>query len=849
MSEDMDEVINEFLVESYEGLDRLDTDLVDLEAQPDSHDVISSIFRTMHTIKGTCGFLGYGRLEAVAHAGENLLSQLRDRTLEPNGYIIDALLATVDAVRHQLQGIERTGAEPDDEHAALRAWLRKLQEGEEVGRPAELLPFGARVLAGLGAPIPVAAAPEVAAVATPAEVVDTAPAEAVEPVAAKPKMKAAAAGRAKADDEATAEDPSAPKTKRKRAPRKKVGEILVERGVASQEYVEMGLAAQSRGDARQLGEILISFGVTSAEEIEAALQDYRKAEEERAQSGGVADSSIRVDVGLLDTLMNLIGELVLARNQIVQLASVQHDGSLLAPSQRLNQITSELQEGVMKTRMQPIGSVWQRLPRVVRDLAVSCNKRVRLQVEGAETELDRTILEAIKDPLTHLVRNAVDHGLETPDERLRGGKDAEGMLLLRAYHESGKVNIEITDDGRGMNPMKIRAKAIENGLLTPEAAQNLSDREVLNYIFAPGFSTAEAVTNISGRGVGMDVVRTNVEKIGGAIELSSELGYGTTFRVKIPLTLAIIPALVVLSRGQRYAVPQVNLSELVRLEGGDALRKIEFIHGAPVYRLRGRLLPIVDLTDMLRGGSGCELTLASNGSANIVVVQADDHQFGLIVDSVFDTQEIVVKPLSKLLKDAEIFAGATVMGDGKIALILDALGVARRGGLVGETGHASAPAVHDFAKNEKNETDRHALVIVDAGGVKTAVKLADIARLEQFSTTSVESSRGTRVVQYRDHVMTLIDLADAVPGAGYGSLGEGEANLPVLVLNAGGVNVGVAVNGIVDIVEAPITTTAPSGYVIGTTLVNGKVTDVVDAKSFVENRVDLGDPEELVGAL
>ena len=741
--------------------------------------MISSIFRTVHTIKGTCGFLGFGRLEGVAHAGENLLSQLRDRTFAPNSEIIDALLATADALRHQLAGIERDGAEPDDDHAALREWLHRLQDGERVPRPAALLPFGARVLEQNVA--------TAASTALDAPVADETPE--IEP----PIVEL---------DEAS---PSAP----------------------------------------------VAVPVAASAPV-AATAEARRTDDDRAAAGTVADSTIRVDVGLLDTLMNLIGELVLARNQIVQLASVQHDGSLLAPSQRLNQITSELQEAVMKTRMQPIGTLWQRLPRVVRDLAMSCEKRVRVRVrfEGAETELDRTILEAIKDPLTHLVRNAIDHGLEGVDERVQRGKDAEGVLTLRAYHESGKVNIAISDDGHGIDPSKIRAKAIDKGLVTAEAAQNLSDREVLNFIFAPGFSTAEAVTNISGRGVGMDVVRTNVEKIGGAIELSSELGHGTTFRVKIPLTLAIIPALVVLSRGQRYAIPQVNLAELVRVDGSDPDRRIEYLHGAPVYRLRGRLLPIIDLTDLLRGGTGAVRSGAPGAAANIVVVQADDHQFGLIVDSVFDTQEIVVKPLSKLLKDADIYAGATVMGDGKIALILDAIGVARRAGLAGRSS-APAPTAADAALD--TDMPRYPLVVVDAGGVRAAVPLADIARLEQFDASKIEHSRGNNVVQYRDRVMTLIDLAHAVPEAAYGSIADA-GPVPVLVLNNGRLDIGVTVNGIVDIVEATVLDTPTSDFVMGTALVDGKVTDIVDAKAFAqaltgsfdEPAIDVTDTTEVV---
>ncbi len=374
----------------------------------------------------------------------------------------------------------------------------------------------------------------------------------------------------------------------------------------------------------------------------------------------VTETTIRVDVGLLDALMNLVGELVLARNQIVQLTQGERSSVLTAAAQRLNLITTELQEGVMKTRMQPIGSVWGKFPRLVRDLALACGKRVRIEMEGEETELDRSIIEAIKDPLTHLVRNAVDHGIEPPEVREAAGKPPEGRLLVRAFHEGGQVNIEITDDGAGIDAERVLARAIERGFVGPDQAVRMSEREILDLIFRPGFSTAERVTNVSGRGVGMDVVRTNVERLGGSVDVRSRLGEGTTFRVKIPLTLAIIPALIVTCAGDRYAIPQVNLLELVRLDGDQAGRGIERIHDCPVYRLRGNLLPLVYLDEEL----GLAAPDRGTSGMYIVVLQADERQFGLVVDGILDTEEIVVKPLSKQLKSINAYAGATIMGDG-----------------------------------------------------------------------------------------------------------------------------------------------------------------------------------------
>ena len=408
-----------------------------------------------------------------------------------------------------------------------------------------------------------------------------------------------------------------------------------------------------------------------------------------AKNTAVLDSTIRVDVGLLDKLMNLVGELVLARNQVLQFTARLEGGTFNATSQRLNLITSELQESVMKTQhANPLGSYGASFHAFVRDLAAECGKYIQLTMDGAETELDRTIIEAIKDPLTHIVRNSCDHGIERPEDRVKRGKAATGCLNLRAFHEGGHVNIEISDDGGGIHPEKIKAKAIQKGLLSAEQAQRLTEREAINLIFMPGFSTAEKVSNISGRGVGMDVVKTNIERIGGVVDLSSSEGFGATVKIKIPLTLAIIPGLVVMGAGQRFVIPQVSLLELIRLEGENGLKQIERIHGTPVYRRRGKLLPLTFLNEILK--------VPADGSrpdvVNIVVLQAEDSEFGLVVDGINDTQEIVVKPLGKRLKGLSVYSGATIMGDGKVALILDVLGIAQRSGVLKEIAHGSPAA-------------------------------------------------------------------------------------------------------------------------------------------------------------
>src|SRR5271165_2983521 len=471
-----------------------------------------------------------------------------------------------------------------------------------------------------------------------------------------------------------------------------------------------------------------------------------------------APETIRVGVNVLDKLMTLVGELVLARNQLLQISNTVEDASLQAVSQRMNLIATELQEQVMKTRMQPIDNIWGQFPRTVRDVALGCGKEVGIEMEGKETELDKTIIEAIKDPLTHLVRNSVDHGIELPEARIEAGKDRSGRLILRAFHEGGQVNIEITDDGAGLNAERIRQKAIERGAITAEQAPRMSEREIFNLIFLPGFSTATKVTNVSGRGVGMDVVKTNIEKIGGTVDLQSTFGRGTTVRVKIPLTLAIIPALIVTCSGDRYAIPQVSLLELVRLGAEEVGKGIELVHGAPVYRLRGRLLPLVYLNRELKLSADTRPTAQEDGAVNIVVLQADERQFGLVVDQINDTEEIVVKPLRKQLKTVKIFAGSSIMGDGKVALILDVLGLAQRASVVGES--RERPAADKKAESAGSTGEKQTfLLFAGLGDSRMAIPLSILARLEEFPVSQVEMSGTQWVTQYGGQILPLVRLA------------------------------------------------------------------------------------------
>lgn len=530
-----------------------------------------------------------------------------------------------------------------------------------------------------------------------------------------------------------------------------MGGLLVERGVVQAEDIALALEQQERGDRRRLGEILVSLQLVKPEDVAAAQQILD------AKQRDSAPETLRVGVTLLDKLMTLVSELVLARNQLVQISNTVRDAGLHAVSQRMNLIATELQGEVMKTRMQPIGNVWAQFPRTVRDVALACGKEVDIEMHGKETELDKTIIEAVKDPLTHLVRNSVDHGIEHPDVRSKIGKPRAGRLTLRAFHEGGQVNIEISDDGAGLNRERLCEKAIERGLVSGEQAARMSEREIFNLIFLPGFSTAEKVTNVSGRGVGMDVVKTNIEKIGGRVDVQSTAGQGTTVRVKIPLTLAIIPALIVTCAGERYAIPQINLLELVRLDAEKAHTAIEMIHGIPVYRLRGQLLSLVYLDHEL-GLTEKDRSNRSDGDAiSIVVLQAGERPFGLVVDEINDTEEIVVKPLRKQLKTVKTFAGSSIMGDGKVTLILDVVGLAQRSNVISES--REQPVEEKVAESSETAGKKQTfLLFTGLGDSRMAIALDSLARLEELPASQVEISGSQWVTQYRGQILPLVRL-------------------------------------------------------------------------------------------
>jgi len=510
----------------------------------------------------------------------------------------------------------------------------------------------------------------------------------------------------------------------------------------------------------------------------------------------------------------------------------------------MNLIATELQEEVMKTRMQPIGNIWHKFPRTVRDLAHSCGKEVRLEMEGQGTELDRTIIEAIKDPLTHLVRNSMDHGIETPEARKKAGKEPTGCLKLRAFHEGGQVNIEISDDGAGLNRERILKRAVERGLIPSPQAERMPDREIFNLIFLPGFSTVEEVTNVSGRGVGMDVVKTNVEKIGGTVDVQSTPGRGTTVRVKIPLTLAIIPALIVRCSGERFAIPQISLTELVRLESSNG---IEMVFGSPVHRLRGQLLPLIYLSQTLRtcptgqDNPSQVVSRAATGlqNVNIVVLQAEGRQFGVVVDDILDTEEIVVKPLGKQLKGISMYSGATIMGDGRVALILDVLGLAQRAKVIRETRETPREKNHGEVRKQGRD-DEHALLLARNGhDGRVAIPLSLVARLEEFPATVVERTGNQEVMQYRGQVIPLIRLSRVLASSHAGQEIAESGSIRVVIYCEGGRTVGLVVDEIVDIVEqhTAVESLAPRAGVVGSFVTQRRITDLLDVPAIVRAAV------------
>ncbi len=735
----MDDIIQEFVTETNESLALLDQEMVKFEQQPNDADTLSRIFRVMHTIKGTCGFLGLPRLEKVAHAGEDVLGKFRDGALVVSQEAVTLILRCLDRIREMVQALEQTGAEPEGEDSALINELRAMADGK--------------------APAPVVAAPVAAAAAE------------------SPKAVVATGGFPVAQD------------------------LLDECAAAEGRVVE-----EPHVEAKTE---VVAAPVVAAKPAAVAAAPVERGEEKAGAQ------SIRVSVDVLENLMTLVSEMVLTRNQLQQISRSHADTPFKGPIQRLNRVTTDLQESVMKTRMQAIGHAWNKLPRIVRDLANELGKKINLEMHGEETELDRQVLEMIRDPLTHMVRNSADHGLEGPAERTSSGKSDVGTIRLSAHHEGGHIMITIADNGRGLNTARIKQKVLEKGLATAAELDAMEPNQIHQFIMRAGFSTAEKITNVSGRGVGMDVVRSNIEKIGGTVAFVSTEGQGSTFTIKIPLTLAIVSALIVESAGQRFAVPQIAVREVVRANTTTG-PKIEELAGAPVLRLRNRLLPLVRLRSALALND-------VNAGANVIVCRSGNQIFGVVVDRIADAEEIVVKPLNEMTKGAGFYSGNTILGDGAVVLILDVNALA--GCLHADAQTASE---EDAVTGASGGSIQNILLFrTKSDGVK-AVPLSEVHRIENFAMDQVEWVQGQPVIQYRDRMLTLRSLDG---GAGI----RREGHQPVLVFITGDQWVGLAIEKIEDIKADEVRIERPSANpaLRGSQIVGGKAVDYIEPAYFV----------------
>jgi len=880
----MDDLLNEFLTETGESIDVVDVELVKLEQDPNNKEVLDNIFRLVHTIKGTCGFLGLPRLESVAHSSENVLGKFRDGELQVSEHAVTVILESLDRIKDILAGLDATEEEPDGDDSDLINRLDAIALGEGAPAVVEEEPDtvdGEIVDPGLGrtlkpgevsleeleAVFNSTAGPDAAADPEPESPATASADPAVslfdrvggeDTIAVSSHLLAQRLG--SHNDlgkyfEGTSIDQrkgrvmglmlalfkddldAADNVGRQFVSAAGFGEAQFDKFLT--EVKEVLTECQVNGDV--VDEAVMSFelvrdAIVTASKVLAQSSPNQKGQTKTGAAQAAAgpanketkrsSQSIRVSVDLLEELMNMVSELVLTRNQLLQITRNMDNSELGVPLQRLSQCTTELQENVMKTRMQPIGNAWAKLPRIVRDLTVELDKKIELEMIGADTELDRQVLELIKDPLTHMVRNSADHAIETPAERIAVGKPEQGTVVLNAYHEGGHIIIEIKDDGRGIAVSKLTGKIVEKGLATEAELAEMSDNQIQKFIFHPGFSTAEKVTSVSGRGVGMDVVRSNIEKIGGTIDMVSIEGKGTTFAIKIPLTLAIVAGLIVKAKDNRYAIPQISVLELVRASANSE-HKIENIKDTPVLRLRNRLLPLVYLNEILGFMSREDIDNRENVDDFIVVTQVGPFTFGIVVDQVFDTEEIVVKPVAPILKDLEVYSGNTILGDGSVIMILDPNGIASlTNSGVGD--QQSEEAEKELVRKAAGKETESMLVFMAGDKHPKAVPLALVARLEEIDVDDVELSDGKNMVQYRGALMPLITASPSM------QLQE-KGRQPVLVFTDREYTMGLAVDEIMDIVEEDLDIKLASNKegVVGSAVIGGKATEVIDVSHYL----------------
>ena len=749
----MDDLLREFLTETNESLDTVDNQLVRFEQDPNNAKILDNVFRLVHTIKGTCGFLGLPRLEALAHAGETLMSKFRDG-MPVTAEAVTLILSSIDRIKEILGGLEATETEP---------------EGTDQDLIDPLVQLSMQSFA-----------------------------TASEPVAVKEEVM------------------SPPQTL----------ERELRPGEVSLDELERAFRETTTEIAPPLAPVAPPAPAQDTAPVVASSKKPAAAksvvEVEVLEADKIANQSIRVNVDTLEHLMTMVSELVLTRNQLLEISRRNEDTEFKVPLQRLSNVTAELQEGVMKTRMQPIGNAWQKLPRIVRDLAGELHKQIELEMHGADTELDRQVLDLIKDPLTHMVRNSADHGLETPSERAAAGKPEQGTIRLSAYHEGGHIIVCIADNGRGLNTERIKAKAVASGLVSEADLEKMTEAQIHKFIFAPGFSTAASVTSVSGRGVGMDVVRTNIDQIGGTIDVKSVAGEGSSVTIKIPLTLAIVSALIVEAAGDRFAIPQLAVVELVRARANSEHR-IERIKDTAVLRLRNKLLPLMHLKKLLKIDDGSSSD-PENGF--IVVTQVGNQTFGIVVDGVFHTEEIVVKPMSTKLRHIDMFSGNTILGDGAVIMIIDPNGIAKALGAAGVASHEIAD--ENAAMRASAAEQLTSLLVFRAGTSQPkAVPLGLVTRLEEIAADKIELSNGRYMVQYRDQLMPLVQMG--------GVSVQTSGAQPILVFADDGRSMGLVVDEIIDIVEERlhIEVAGSADGILGSAVIKGQATEVIDVGHFL----------------
>ncbi len=751
----MDDLLRDFVIETTENIDVVDNELVRFEQDPNNKAIIAQIFRLVHTIKGTCGFLGLPRLEALTHAAETAIDRFREGAPVTRD-AVSLILSTIDRIKLIMAELDRVMAEPEGEDHDLIGALEALTSAKrELVRPivpATDITVGTLVY--------------------------------------------------------------------------QVLERELRPGEVSLDDLEKAFRDATSDDSELGSGVLVKAGLLNDEAFNTAALEASHTDdfigENAALESALRNRTIRVPVDTLEHLMTMVSELVLTRNQLLEIARRDQDSAFKVPLQRLSHVTAELQESVMKTRMQPIGNAWAKLPRLVRDLCQDLGKDIELSMSGSETEIDRQLLELIKDPMLHMIRNAADHGIEGAGERMKAGKSPRGHIIVSAAQEGGYITLSIADDGRGLDIPRIKQKAVRQGLVTEAAVDRMSDQQIAKFIFNAGFSTAEKLTNVSGRGVGMDVVRTNIEQMGGVIDVRTSVGQGTTVNIKIPLTLAIAAALIVESGGQRFALPQMAVVELVRPSGSTEAR-IEHIHSAPVLRLRQRLLPLVQLSRVL--GIKAEMT-GDWSDAFIVVCQVGAVMFGIVVDSVLQTEEIVVKPVSARIRHLSCYSGATILGDGAVIMILDPNGLASNVGAIAEAHNDNAAGLDDL---QQQGAEKSSLLIFKSGaGGPKAVPLAIVTRLEEIDVSRIESASGKPMIQYRGRLMPLVTL-DA------GMTMRETGTQPVLVFGSGGSAVGLVVDEIIDIVDDALEIDAAGSQpgVIGSAIIRERATDIIDAAYFV----------------